>query len=132
MLTINIVAAFHMSLDNLETGTKRTERVRRDPRCLRALSPLRRLLGRSRCPAIFPRLPAPVSLPRSPGAFLRWPAYFNVTAASLKKIYSARVRFLLPRSLSHVELWLTFIPPSAAVYHISPNSHLFCFGLIFF
>lgn len=59
------------------------------------------------------------------GALLHWLTYFNMTAESLKKIYSTRTRFFLLRSLSHVELCLTFIPPSAAVYYISPNSHLF-------
>ena len=36
------------------------------------------------------------------GAFLHWLTYFNMTAESLKKIYSTRMRFLPPQfSLSH-------------------------------
>lgn len=57
-------------------------------------------------------------------AVLHWLTYFNMTAESLKKIYSTRMRFFLLRSLSHTELCLTFIPPSAAIYYISPISHL--------
>lgn len=65
------------------------------------------------------------SLLQTKGALLHWLTYFSMTAESLKKIYSTRVWFFLLGSLSHIELCLTFIPPSAAVYYISPNPHLF-------
>lgn len=65
MTTINIAPAFHMSLDNLETGTKRTAK---EPRvsamthlAWAALSLLRILIMRSHRPPIFPWLPVPVS-----------------------------------------------------------------------
>lgn len=130
MPTRNIVPAFHMSLDNLETGTKRT--VKELPAsamthlACEAWSLLRILFLRSHCPPIFPWLPVPVRHAPHPRGFLALTRLFQHDCwASKEDIFDTNEVFppqiALP-TLSYVaHLFLPLLP-----YIISPQI-LICF-----
>lgn len=127
---INIVPTFQKSLEKfgnlVQEDQEVTASICHDPPLLSGVVLPVLFVIRSHYPSIFPWLLVPVKHSPNQRGFLALTHLFQHDCwVSKEDLFDTNEIFFLLRSLSHIELCLTFIPPSAAVYYTSPNSRLF-------